>query len=305
MLISSLLMVLALTACNNIPSTADPQQVASLVAATLQAALPEASPTPCDKCGVKPAELTAIPLPTNTLPPETCMMTVSDGTPAFNYPDLSSSQFGTLSPGMPVRAMVRLEEGWVGFDPGMAQAGNSGLKRLRWVQLDERLLLNCLDRLQVVSLDEVSAQVSFEPIEPQADHPQGWLRYNSPAGWHVWYPPHLKLDVREQGFIVLLEDPNNPQSVVYSIDDRWQESLAEIRAQVPDWAVKTTFTDLVYYGQTGFLVEGEVGPGYGQGQPVYNAYFDLGDRRISLSCAASDCDKGTFGMILRLFGADD
>ena len=71
---------------------------------------------------------------------------------------------------------------------------------------------------------------------------------------------------------------------------------------MPNYAVKTTFTDLSYYGQTGFLVEGEVGPGYGQGLPVYTAYFELGDKRLSLTCGTTDCDKYTFGMMLRLFG---
>ena len=119
--------------------------------------------------------------------------------------------------------MVRLEEGWVGFDPGVAQAGNTGLKRMRWVQADDRLVLDCLDTLEVVTLNDVSAEISFDPVEPQASAPEGWLRYNSPAGWYFIYPPDLTLEVREKGFIVLLSDTNNPQSVDFSIDDRWEE----------------------------------------------------------------------------------
>ena len=228
-------------------------------------------------------------------------MTSNAGTIAYNYPDLSATQFGTLSAGMEVMAMVRMDEGWVGFDPGVAQAGNSGLKRMRWVADDERLVLDCLDTLEVVTMAQVQAEVPLESAPLPVNIPANWLRHNSPAGYSFSYPPDLTLEVRAPGFIVLLEDPNNPQAVAFSIDDRWQETLGELKADVPNWAVNVTYTDLAPYGQSGFLVEGEVGPGYGQGLPVYTAYFELGSKRIGLACGVSECDEVVFGVILESF----
>lgn len=40
--------------------------------------------------------------------------------------------FGTADAGTSVMALARTKDGWLGFDPGVAQAGNVGRARLRW-----------------------------------------------------------------------------------------------------------------------------------------------------------------------------
>ena len=200
-----ILTCLLFSACTGSPeATPDPNAVSTMVAATMQSQVqPAATETSCDKCGAKPT--TPGEAQANTAPAETCRMSANAATIAYNYPDLSATQFGTLSAGMEVMAMVRLEEGWVGFDPGIAQAGNTGLKRMRWVLDDERLVLDCLDSLKVVTMAQVQAEVPLETASLPANIPANWLRHNSPVGYSFSYPPELTLEVRQAGFIVLLE----------------------------------------------------------------------------------------------------
>lgn len=52
---------------------------------------------------------------------------------AYNRPDSSASVFGILEVGEPVNITVRTASGWLGFDPGTAQAANTGSFRYRWL----------------------------------------------------------------------------------------------------------------------------------------------------------------------------
>jgi hypothetical protein len=45
----------------------------------------------------------------------------------------SDERFGTLERGMGVLITARSIDGWLGFDPGVAQAANVGPFRLRWI----------------------------------------------------------------------------------------------------------------------------------------------------------------------------
>lgn len=45
-------------------------------------------------------------------------------------------EFGPLPAGNAETALARTVDGWLGFDPGVAQAGNIGLYRLRWIAPD-------------------------------------------------------------------------------------------------------------------------------------------------------------------------
>lgn len=70
-------------------------------------------------------------------PPRTPLSLVcTDRTGIFLRPDSASSIFGVLSPGDTVSVPVRTSDGWMGFDPGVAQAGNVGIFRFRWVPPD-------------------------------------------------------------------------------------------------------------------------------------------------------------------------
>jgi len=63
-----------------------------------------------------------------------CTLNAISEVTVYFRPNTGSNVFGTLSIGMPVEATARTSDGWIGFDPGVAQAANSGIFRLRWVQ---------------------------------------------------------------------------------------------------------------------------------------------------------------------------
>lgn len=52
-------------------------------------------------------------------------------------PVAGANRFGQLTVGDRVMLLARTADGWVGFDPGSAQAGNVGIFRLRWVRANE------------------------------------------------------------------------------------------------------------------------------------------------------------------------
>lgn len=72
----------------------------------------------------------------------------SNGATAYTQADFGAPVFGTLSVGQYVEVLGRSLNGWYGFDPGIAQAGNTGAARLRWLPVNTRLLYrgNCPDR---------------------------------------------------------------------------------------------------------------------------------------------------------------
>jgi len=74
----------------------------------------------------------------------------------YNRPSLNAEIFSTLSPDYPVHPSGRIEGGWWGFDPGIAQAANIGVFRLRWIKEGHGVILdgNC-DQVQV-----------YEPVPP-------------------------------------------------------------------------------------------------------------------------------------------
>jgi murein DD-endopeptidase MepM/ murein hydrolase activator NlpD len=61
------------------------------------------------------------------------------GLTVYTQSDLNSPVFGTLAQGQYVELLGRSLNGWYGFDPGVAQAGNTGAARLRWIPLDSAL----------------------------------------------------------------------------------------------------------------------------------------------------------------------
>jgi hypothetical protein len=73
----------------------------------------------------------------------TCMMTLPAGQEFTIYyqPTATSTVFSTLSDGVEAMALARTSDGWVGFDPGVAQADNTGMDRLRWVDVGPDLIV--------------------------------------------------------------------------------------------------------------------------------------------------------------------
>jgi hypothetical protein len=65
-----------------------------------------------------------------------------DSIPVYARPDSSSDIFASVSPGDSLTILVRTEEGWLGFDPGVAQAPNTGSFRYRWISPHDDFVLS-------------------------------------------------------------------------------------------------------------------------------------------------------------------
>jgi hypothetical protein len=96
--------------------------VVSILAALLASCMPTPTPTPV------PPTVT-----TTAVVPASCDVSASGPVTVYSLPSAAADQFGTLSPGETVQATAKTADGFYGFEPGVAQAGNVGIFRLRWV----------------------------------------------------------------------------------------------------------------------------------------------------------------------------
>ena len=71
-----------------------------------------------------------VPTPT---PAGTCDVTAVNPVTAYMRASAAADPFGTLGASEVIQPTVKTADGFFGFDPGVAQAGNSGLFRMRWV----------------------------------------------------------------------------------------------------------------------------------------------------------------------------
>lgn len=63
-----------------------------------------------------------------------CTPTATTAFDVYARPSLTADVFGTFSPDFPpISISGRTADGWLGFDPGVAQAANIGVFRLRWI----------------------------------------------------------------------------------------------------------------------------------------------------------------------------
>ncbi len=67
-----------------------------------------------------------------------CILVCLDSMDVFKRPDSSALFMVRLAPGNQVVVTGRTVDGWLGFDPGVAQAANIGSFRLRWIAGDAR-----------------------------------------------------------------------------------------------------------------------------------------------------------------------
>ena len=79
---------------------------------------------------------------------------------AYRLPDATSDVFGSYPPTDTYRALAWTADGWVGFDPGVAQAGNIGLAHHRWVQFNAFVSSSCLDSVDLVTLADVMVDMA-------------------------------------------------------------------------------------------------------------------------------------------------
>ncbi len=123
-----------------------PNQSAFLpVIALLLAACSPSANTPTPPQG-PPVQATETSSPT-TMPTTTsaynwpegsgaCTLEVTQATDLYYRPSADAEVFSTLNVGFNQPVGERSADGWVGFDPGVAQAANMGIFRMRWVPWD-------------------------------------------------------------------------------------------------------------------------------------------------------------------------
>lgn len=77
----------------------------------------------------------------------------------YRLPDPGSDFMGTMV-GETHQVLAWTADGWLGFDPGVAQAGNIGLARHYWVRLNAKVTPSCLLGVDRVTLAEVQADLT-------------------------------------------------------------------------------------------------------------------------------------------------
>jgi len=100
-----------------------------------------------------------------------CMITGNESLTVYRLPDPASDVFGVLPAGESHEVLAYTANGFVGFDPGVAQAGNTGLARLRWVLLNATLSPFCLAEVDQVTLAETLADMPPTPVPPTSVPP--------------------------------------------------------------------------------------------------------------------------------------
>jgi photosystem II stability/assembly factor-like uncharacterized protein len=74
-----------------------------------------------------------------------CVLTALSEVTAYNRPSLEAEVFASMPLDMSFYVEARTADGWIGFDPAYAQAGNIGVFHHRWVQEGDSITLegNC------------------------------------------------------------------------------------------------------------------------------------------------------------------
>ena len=82
------------------------------------------------------------------------------------------------------------------------------------------------------------------------------------------------------------------------MDDRGLVTLAAMRDEAKANFVNPIFTEIKTPGARGFVVEGKLGPGYGQGQYAKSAYIELDSHVVAFGCNLGLCASEFFDQIL-------
>ncbi len=93
-------------------------------------------------------------------PQSSCEFTGNMALTVYRLPDSSSDIFGTMASGETHSVLAYTSDGWIGFDPGVAQAGNIGLAHHRWFQLNAVVTPSCLSSVPLVTLADIQADVA-------------------------------------------------------------------------------------------------------------------------------------------------
>lgn len=71
-----------------------------------------------------------------------CILICSDSVDVFTRPDSAALFMSRLAPRSQVMISGKTADGWLGFDPGVAQAANIGSFRMRWIAGDESFVID-------------------------------------------------------------------------------------------------------------------------------------------------------------------
>jgi hypothetical protein len=95
------------------------------------------------------------PMPSSSSPPVVssagaCQITALNDVTIYNRPSTAADVFSTQPAGFNIKFSARTSNGWLGFDPGVAQAANIGSFRLRWIAPGTQTITGGCSRLPVV-----------------------------------------------------------------------------------------------------------------------------------------------------------
>ena len=89
-----------------------------------------------------------------------CQMTIHYPIDVYRVPDASAPVWGVETGGISRPILARTADGWVGYDPGVAQAANIGLAHHRYFQLNAIVTPNCLSSVPLVTIADVEADIA-------------------------------------------------------------------------------------------------------------------------------------------------
>jgi len=95
-----------------------------------------------------------------------CEFTGTTDLTVYRLPVAGSDIFGTLPAGETHEVLARTADGWIGFDPGVAQAGNTGLAHHRWILLNASLSPFCLAEVPEVTMGEIEHDLFATNLNP-------------------------------------------------------------------------------------------------------------------------------------------
>jgi hypothetical protein len=126
-----LLAVLSFACTRAKPEPQVPEPTTTLPPAPSATAGPSATEPPTGQPTTAAPSETPSPQATEV---EVCELVAEGNLMAYERPSIAAEVFTTVPPALRVRVEAVTADGWVGFDPGYAQAGNVGVFRLRWVR---------------------------------------------------------------------------------------------------------------------------------------------------------------------------
>lgn len=91
---------------------------------------------------------------------DTCQFTANYQVEVYRVPDSSADVWGVEAPGQAHTILARTADGWIGYDPGVAQAPNVGLAHHRYFQLNAIVTPSCLESVPLVTVADVQADIA-------------------------------------------------------------------------------------------------------------------------------------------------